>query len=150
MPEAAKSQRPEPPTLDRFPHRTYDKLRYRDTDRQGHVNNAVFATLLDTGRTELFYDPDRPFADTGCTFVTARLTIDFLAEINWPGRVDVGTRIGKIGRSSTTVDQALFQDGRCVATATAIVVQVGADGRGQAFSQHAIDVLTSYGPGLAD
>ena len=145
MPDDTK---PELPTLDQFAHHSYDKLRYRDTDRQGHVNNAVFATLLDTGRTELFYDPDRPFADIGCSFVTARLTIDFLAEIHWPGRVDVGTRIGRIGRSSTTVEQALFQDGRCVATATAIVVQVGADGRGHPFSQHAVDVLTGYAPNL--
>ena len=36
--------------LDQFPLRTRDKLRYADTDRQGHVNNAVFATFLETGR----------------------------------------------------------------------------------------------------
>ncbi len=38
-----------PPTLDAFPLRTHEKLRYADTDRQGHINNAVFATLLETG-----------------------------------------------------------------------------------------------------
>ncbi len=29
------------PKLEDFTYRTYDKLRYGDTDRQGHVNNAV-------------------------------------------------------------------------------------------------------------
>ena len=40
------------PELGQFPCRTYDKLRYADTDRQGHVNNAVFSTMLETGRVE--------------------------------------------------------------------------------------------------
>ncbi len=31
-----------------FPFQTYDKVRYADTDRQGHVNNAAFATFLET------------------------------------------------------------------------------------------------------
>ena len=45
-------------TLEQFPIRTYDKLRYADTDRQGHVNNAVFSTFLETGRVELIYDSE--------------------------------------------------------------------------------------------
>ena len=31
--------------LEDFPLRTFDKIRYADTDRQGLVNNAVFAPL---------------------------------------------------------------------------------------------------------
>ncbi len=38
------------PRLEEFPLRTSDKVRYGDTDRQGHVNNAVFSTFLETGR----------------------------------------------------------------------------------------------------
>jgi acyl-CoA thioester hydrolase len=34
------------PKLTDYPLRTYEKLRYADTDRQGHVNNAIFATML--------------------------------------------------------------------------------------------------------
>lgn len=33
-----------------FPSVTFDKIRYGDTDRQGHVNNAVFSAFLETGR----------------------------------------------------------------------------------------------------
>src|ERR1700722_2154599 len=50
----------ETPTLSDFALHTYDKLRYADTDRQGHVNNAVFSTALETGRAEFLYDPDAP------------------------------------------------------------------------------------------
>jgi acyl-CoA thioester hydrolase len=45
----------ETPRLETYPHVTHDKLRYSDTDRQGHVNNAVFSTYLETGRVEIFY-----------------------------------------------------------------------------------------------
>jgi acyl-CoA thioester hydrolase len=136
-----------PPSLEQFPLRTYEKLRYVDTDRQGHVNNAVFATMLETGRVELLYNPARPLAEPGCSFVIARMALDFLAEIKWPGRVDIGTRIAAIGRSSTTLDQALFQDGICVATATTVIVNVNGAGRGQPFSQAALDILGSYRAG---
>jgi acyl-CoA thioester hydrolase len=40
--------------LDDYPFKTYDKIRYRDTVRQNHVNNAVFSTFLETGRVEFY------------------------------------------------------------------------------------------------
>jgi acyl-CoA thioester hydrolase len=33
-----------------FPHQTFEKVRYGDTDAQGHVNNAIFPEYLETGR----------------------------------------------------------------------------------------------------
>ena len=48
------------PTLSQFALHAYDKLRYADTDRQGHVNNSVFSTALETGRVELLTLPTRP------------------------------------------------------------------------------------------
>ena len=54
----------------------------------------------------------------------ARLEIDYLGEIRWPGRVEIGTRIMTIGKSSMTLEQALFQDGRPVARARTVIVQM--------------------------
>ena len=75
------------PQLSDFPNRTFDKLRYGDTDRQGHVNNAVFATFYETGRVEMLnatgWKPENP----DFSYVIARITIDFRAEIFWPGTV---------------------------------------------------------------
>lgn len=42
---------------------TTDKIRYSDTDRQGHVNNAVFSTFLETGRAERLYRDELPLGD---------------------------------------------------------------------------------------
>ncbi|NRG18758.1 acyl-CoA thioesterase [Rhizobiales bacterium] len=113
------------PKLEDFPVRTSDKLRYADTDRQGHVNNAVFATFLETGRVELFFNPETgPLAKESAAFVIASLKLDFLSEINWPGTVDIGTRVLKVGRSSMTLDQAIFQNDACVARAQTVIVQM--------------------------
>ena len=107
-----------------YSHTTFDKLRYRDTDRQGHVNNAVFMSLLETGRVEMLYAPEEHLHDPGCSFVVASIQLDFLAEMTWPGRVEIGTRIASIGRSSMRVEQALIQGDSCVATAALVIVQM--------------------------
>jgi len=110
------------PKLEDFQFSTYDKLRYGDTDRQGHVNNAVFATFLETGRVDLI--EGRPWRDGTASFVIARLEMDYVAEVQWPGTVEIGTSVLKIGRSSFTLSQAVFQSGRLVATAQTVMVYV--------------------------
>jgi acyl-CoA thioester hydrolase len=111
------------PKLTDFPARDHDKLRYGDTDRQGHVNNAAFVTFFETGRLGPlhaawdFLPPDH-------SFVIARTAVDFLAEIFWPGQVDIGTGVKSIGRSSITLEQALYQGEKCVGTASSVLVQV--------------------------
>lgn len=113
-----------PASVADFSSRTTDKLRYADTDRQGHINNAVFATFLETGRVEILYDDEGSLADEGCAFVIARLELDFLSEINWPGTVDIGTRVLKVGRSSFTLEQGVFQNGKPAAHAKTVIVQM--------------------------
>ena len=110
------------PSLDDFGFISSEKLRYRDTDRQGHVNNAVFSTFLETGRVELLFTGGADLAGPDYGFVLAHLTLDFRKEAIWPGEVKIGTRIVTIGRSSLRFEQAVFQHGDCVATAETIVV----------------------------
>lgn len=111
------------PSLVSYPLRTHEKLRYADTDRQGHVNNAVFSTMLETGRVELLYSTDKPLYAEGCSFVIASLHLDFLGEITWPGLVEIGTRVAVVGKSSVTLEQGLFQNSECVAIAKTVIVQ---------------------------
>lgn len=115
--------------IDAYPFRTFEKLRYADTDRQGHVNNAIFSTMLETGRVELLYSSQPSLCAPGCTFVIASLQLDFLGEINWPGTVEIGTGVLSVGRSSVTMKQALFQEGACRATARTVIVQMDESSR---------------------
>ncbi|WP_144820527.1 acyl-CoA thioesterase [Marinobacter piscensis] len=111
-------------TLEQFPARSHDKLRYADTDRQGHVNNAVFATFIETGRVELIYNPEAPLTSPGTSFVIASLNLQLKAEIHWPGTVDIGTMVTRVGNSSIQLYQSLFQNGVCCATAETAIVSI--------------------------
>ncbi|WP_370198850.1 acyl-CoA thioesterase [Roseibium sp.] len=135
-------------SLEAFVLRTGDKLRYGDTDRQGHVNNAVFATFLETGRVELLYN--EALADLGAAFVIARLELDFLAEVNWPGEVEIGTAVLDVGRSSFKLFQKVFQDGKPVAQAVTVIVQMSESTRkSQPLSERARERLQELtGPAL--
>ncbi len=136
-------------SLDAFALRTGDKLRYGDTDRQGHVNNAVFATFLETGRVELLYN--EALAAQGAAFVIARLELDFLAEVNWPGEVEIGTVVLVVGRSSFKLFQKVFQDGKPVAQAVTVIVQMNeSTRRSQPLSERARERLQELtGPALS-
>lgn len=119
----AKPRRVLPP-LDDFPGRTRDIIRFRDLDPQGHVNNAVFATFFEAGRVILLRAPGNPLNPPGANSVLARLDINFLQELHWPGEVEIGTGIAEIGRSSYTFAQAVFHQGGCAATARATMVMI--------------------------
>ena len=106
----------------RFTFWCEERARYGDTDRQGHVNNAVFATFCESGRVGLFHSQETPFAPPGTEFVIARLTLDFRAEILWRERIEIGTVVLGLGRSSFTLGQGLFRGDVCVATAESILV----------------------------
>lgn len=56
-----------------FPLKATDKIRYADTDRQGHVNNALFSTFLETGRVEVLYNPELKILEQNASFVIASL-----------------------------------------------------------------------------
>jgi acyl-CoA thioester hydrolase len=117
------------PQLNQFPGRTRDIIRFGDLDPQGHVNNTVFATFFETGRVAFLREPGNALSPSGTTSVLARLDIDFLKELHWPGEVEIGTGIAEIGRSSFTFLQAIFHEGACAATARATMVMIDGETR---------------------
>lgn len=117
------------PALEDYPIRTKEKLRFADTDRNGHVSNAVFAICCQNARMELLHDRSRVPLSIDAQFVIVRLTLEFLKEMHWPGMVEIGTRLERVGASSVTMDQSLFLGGDCVANATSTVVLIDRSNR---------------------
>lgn len=124
--------------LEGYPARVVQTLRYNDHDDAGHVNNAVYATFFEAGRVPLLYDPAHNMPPDGCHFSIVRITIDFLAEMTWPGEVTIGTGVTRIGNSSVGLRQGVFKDGTCHATAESIVVLTNSTTRrSQPLPEHA-------------
>ena len=117
------------PRLESFKIRTPEIVRFGDMDRQGHVNNAVYSTYLETGRVSVIFDPDQGLQVAGATTVLARIQIDFLKELRWPGQIEVGTAVGDIGRSSYVFTQGIFCDGVCVASGRSTMVLIDLETR---------------------
>ena len=100
-------------------------LRYGDTDRQGHVNNAVYCTLYESGRVDfLFTGEGESLAGGDTAFVIAAISLDYLQELNFPGTVEVASKILSLGKSSFEVGQAIFIGETCFSSARSVIVVI--------------------------
>src|SRR3978361_1949287 len=107
-----------------FPSQIVERVRWNETDAFGHVNNLVFANYCESGRVEILREVDILGISRSVGAFIARLEIDYLAQLTWPGMVEIGTRVEEIGRTSITFKQGIFQNGICAAEAKSILVQV--------------------------
>ncbi|HET6519460.1 MAG TPA: thioesterase family protein [Geminicoccaceae bacterium] len=100
-----------------------EKLRFADLDLLGHVNNTAYAVFSESARIAFVEAHGCPAVTEATMWVLARLTIDFLAPLRLDaGRVEIGTRPIRVGRSSVTLGQGMFVGGLCAATAVAVGV----------------------------
>lgn len=113
-----------PPSLDDFPYRLTDNVRFADLDANQHVNNAVYASYFETGRVSLVKDQSLGLMPPGLVWVLVRLDIHFRAELHWPGTIELGLGVSRLGNTSVTFGQAVFSGGRCIASADATTVLV--------------------------
>jgi acyl-CoA thioester hydrolase len=128
MNDAGSSQAEQYDVRDRSTYRiwTSHTIRYNDQDPLGHVNNAVYSTFFEAGRTDFIKPMLDDISDETTTldFVLARIIIDFVKELPYPGSVDIGTRVLRLGTKSMTFANAVFKGGtnECVATCEAVLV----------------------------
>ena len=101
-------------------------VRWRDLDLLGHLNQSVYHEYLEEGRAELFSSIGLSFP-----FVLARVELDYRNEVRRDhGSVEVVTRVGKLGRSSITVDnEIVLPDGTVAASGIAVLVAWDPDNR---------------------
>ena len=108
---------------DTFTRWTKVSLRFSDQDSLGHINNVAYAAYVEQARVALIDSLLRSRGkDAGIDYILASVTIDYRREMHFPGAVDVGARLLKIGTKSITSGYGLFKDGSNVATATSVNV----------------------------
>ena len=99
-----------------------DKLRLTDVDHQHHVNNAICAVLYTSVRADFLHAHVRPLIAETDLFAMVKITIEYLAEMHYPGEVEVGIAVRRVGSSSITFSQAMYKDGKCASVAEAVMV----------------------------
>lgn len=117
--------------LETYPLQIPMETRYSDMDSYAHLNNGAIGRLYENCRAlmhiEIFQRTDLfvPHATERNLLVESRLR--FLHEGHFPGSVMVGTGIGKLGRTSYHIHQALFQGDRCIGLCDSVMVRVVGD-----------------------
>jgi len=98
------------------------QTRFQDMDVNGHLNNVAFAALFESGRV-MMNRHVRPIGERAANERTmvAAVEINYLVEGSFPDPVEIATGIGRIGTSSWTIVQAMFQNGRAIATCDTVV-----------------------------
>jgi acyl-CoA thioester hydrolase len=96
-------------------------VRFRDLDALGHVNNAVYATYLESARLRYLStvgigEPPRP------TMMVARLEIDYRKSILYGQRVEVGIRVAELGTKSFSLEYEIQANGELAATGKSVQV----------------------------
>jgi len=90
--------------LDSFTYYHPITVRYSDLDPQGHVNNAVYMTYLESARLG-YYEASgiwSPGSGESTGLVVARAEMDYLEPIFMGQPIQVGVRLESLGTSSLT------------------------------------------------
>lgn len=115
-------------TLANYPFQCSLQTRFGDQDVNRHINNVAMAGLFEEGRLRFNTGLDIEKRLTGGQTVVAALNISFLADTRYPEDVVMGLGVLKVGRSSWTIVEGAFQDGRCVGVCEAVLVRRSPEG----------------------
>mgnify|MGYP000312534203 CR=1 FL=1 len=87
--------------------------RWGEMDALGHINHAMYFRYLEEGRTgwiaKMCNDYDGLWEKEG--LILADIQCSYIRQLRHPVTVEVGTRIVKIGKSSMTIQGAVFVEG---------------------------------------
>jgi acyl-CoA thioester hydrolase len=105
-----------------YPFHRHLPLKYADQDAAGEVGGVAVGRLFEEARYGVRRSVDCAEArDPDIAFVLARVRVDLLEPLHYPGSVDVGIGVAATGRTSITYASGLFQDGRLHAVSEATV-----------------------------
>ncbi len=86
------------------------KVRFRDTDMLGHVNNALYSTYFESGRLQYWAELNGGHSFENWPFILARTEIDFLAEAHAVQDLTLGIRVSRLGTKSFDLEYLLVRD----------------------------------------
>lgn len=94
--------------LSTFNHKALIQIRFKDIDKQGHVNNAIHLTYFETARSDYFKKAMRQknnWTETG--IILASTTIDYKRPILFEDELYCYTKISRFGNTSFDIEHIL-------------------------------------------
>jgi acyl-CoA thioester hydrolase len=111
-----------------YPHFLAIPTRWMDNDVYGHVNNVQYYAYFDTVINEYLIAAGGLDIHAGEAIgVCAESHCTYTAALSFPGTVDAGLRVSKLGRSSVRYEIGLFSAGNDAPAATGWFVHVFVD-----------------------
>jgi acyl-CoA thioester hydrolase len=108
-----------------FPHFLAIPTRWMDNDIYGHVNNVVYYSYFDTVVNEhLIREGRLDIRAAPVIGVVVETFCRFHRSLSFPGVVDAGLRVARLGDSSVRYEIALFAEGEDDASADGHFVHV--------------------------
>ena len=116
--------------LECYPYVDEIAVRFADMDVNAHLNNLALESLHENARATMNRQllPGAYRTGPRLRLVTSQNAVHFLAEAHWPGMIQTGAGVGRIGRTSYVASTGLFVEGRCIGVCDTVLVLVGDDG----------------------
>ena len=97
-------------SLSSYPATYTITTRWEDEDVYGHVNNVVYYSFFDTAvNGYLIESTGVDIRRLDAYGIVAETSCQFLRELRFPGDVDAGLKVTKLGTSSVVYEIGLFQ-----------------------------------------
>ena len=123
--------KPQPKSRGAFRYFTSFDTRWRDNDRYGHLNNAIYYEIFDSAINQLLINYGILDFETGDhVFLVASSGCHYFSELAYPDKLEVGLAISRLGESSVTYDLGLFKKGADHTAAIGFFVHVHVNLRG--------------------
>ena len=95
--------------LDSFKYKTSIDLRFADVDMMGHVNNAVYFTYMEIGRTKYWkHAINWDWQITGV--IIRQASIDYILPIFLGDKIIMYVRTSRIGKTSFDLEYLIVKD----------------------------------------
>ncbi len=95
--------------LDSFKYKTNIEMRFADLDMMGHVNNAIYFTYMEIGRTKYWkHAINWDWHTTGV--VIGQASIDYITPIFLADKVSMYVRTSRIGTTSFDLEYLIVKE----------------------------------------
>lgn len=96
------------PTRDAFRHFIAMPVRWGDMDAFGHVNNVTFVQYVESGRVDYFETIVGSFDHTTDGPIMGEVTCRYLAQVQYPADLTIGTRAVAFTPRTMTLQTGIF------------------------------------------